>query len=564
MSQLPGYHLRRPRLTDRVLGTNACVIIGGAGYGKSALAAESCERVEVLAIRTVLESGGVPAALLPHRLRSAAARVGLSDIAVRMDQAATAGPAGMLDAMLEALGGQGAVIVVDEIQHAEPAAVALLSRLAAQLGPAQRLLLLGRDAPAGLEPMRRDGAVAWIGTADLAMTTKEIAALCADGFGLAVPAAAAGRLRSATDGWTAAVVLAAAHAQSVGQQQPRERALLPGRATGGSHVLAGLVDQILHGLPRRAQAAVIQAAHLPFLTEEIADRATGTRGLLAMISRAGLPLQASEAGWLQLIGPVQDLLAARAPARPEVLAAAAAAYADHGRPDLAADLLIGAGRPADAAALLAAMSPQDAERLGLAELSGLTGRLLPDVVAGHPRVLLHIARECDPPGAIHRRAQALSQALDLLGDPPSDPPLAREIRAEIARDLVRDDDPEGGEALATAVLAETGPDEERTQARLLDVLGRAASRYKDEQHLAFAADRLTMAARSYRSQGLWSWLAYTLAILGIWVHADRGATDGSGQGGPAEQAGVDACLAKPFSPAELVALVRGLAGPAAG
>ena len=34
-----------------------------------------------------------------------------------------------------------------------------------------------------------------------------------------------------------------------------------------------------------------------------------------------------------------------------------------------------------------------------------------------------------------------------------------------------------------------------------------------------------MAARSYRSQGLWSWLAYTLAMLGIWVHADRGATD---------------------------------------
>ena len=111
------------------------MIIGGAGYGKSALAAEACERVEVLAIRAVLESGGVPAALLPHRLRSAAARVGLSDIAVRMDQAAAAGPAGMLDAMLEALGGHGAVIVVDEIQHAEPAAVALLSRLAAQLGP---------------------------------------------------------------------------------------------------------------------------------------------------------------------------------------------------------------------------------------------------------------------------------------------------------------------------------------------------------------------------------------------------------------------------------------------
>ena len=78
------------------------------------------------------------------------------------------------------------------------------------------------------------------------------------------------------------------------------------------------------------------------------------------------------------------------------------------------------------------------------------------------------------------------------------------------------------EALATAVLAQTAPAEERTRARLLDTLGRAAARYKDDEHLAIAADRLTMAARSYRSQGLWSWLAYTLAILGIWVHADRG------------------------------------------
>ena len=34
-----------------------------------------------------------------------------------------------------------------------------------------------------------------------------------------------------------------------------------------------------------------------------------------------------------------------------------------------------------------------------------------------------------------------------------------------------------------------------------------------------------MAARSYRNQSLWSWLAYTLATLGYWVHSDRGATD---------------------------------------
>ena len=286
-----------------------------------------------------------------------------------------------------------------------------------------------------------------------------------------------------------------------------------------------MVDEILTGLPRRAQIAVIQAAHLPLLSEPIAERATGVRGLLAMVSRAGLPLQDRGDGWSQLIGPVQDLLTERAPARQSVLAAAAAAYAEYGHPDLAAELLTGAGRPDDAAALLAAMSPQDAERMGLPELSGLVDRLPSDVVAAHPRVLLHLARECEPPAAIHRRAWALNRALELLGQPPIDPVLAREIQAELARDLVRDDDPGGAEALATAVLARTGPGEERTQARLLEALGRAAARYKDEQHLAFAADRLAMAARSYRNQSLWSWLAYTLATLGYWVHSDRGATD---------------------------------------
>jgi hypothetical protein len=59
-------------------------------------------------------------------------------------------------------------------------------------------------------------------------------------------------------------------------------------------------------------------------------------------------------------------------------------------------------------------------------------------------VLLHLARECEPPAAIHRRAQALHRALESLGEPPSDPLLAREIpgsahpaRAPSGRDSAR-------------------------------------------------------------------------------------------------------------------------------
>jgi DNA-binding SARP family transcriptional activator len=548
------------------------VVVGGAGYGKSALAAEAAEFLKMPVVATVLESAGVSAALLPQRLRSAAARAGLFDLAARMELAAPAGPAGMLDAMLEALAGSAAMIAVDGVQNAEPEALALLARLTGQLGADQRLLLIGREAPSVIAELRRDSAAVWFGTADLAMTAPEVAALCREGFGLAVSDAEAARLRVATGGWTAAVVLTASQARAVGRplaagglrlaggplpagrgrggvdgpadgsrvaggpasavgdQAVGDQAVGdPGGTTapppGGAQVLATLVEQILRGIPDSVRSAVVQVAHLPLLRERIVARATGIADLLAVISHAGLPLHESADGWFALIGPVQQLLAARAPAATEVLTAAAAAYAEEGRPDLAVGLLIEAGRASDAAALLDAMSPSEAERFGLTKLTELTDRLPSAAVDSHPRILLHIARECEYSGAIRRRAQALNRVLAILGEPASDPALAREVSAELARDLARDDDPAAAETLAAAVLRETPGTEERTRARLLEALGSAAARYKDDEHRAIAVDRLTTAASSYRSQGRWSWLAYTLATLGYRVHAHQGATD---------------------------------------
>ena len=106
----------------------------------------------------------------------------------------------VLDAMLQAVAGQDAVIVVDEIQHAQPDALSLLIRLVALLDSGQRLLLLGRHAPAGLGPLRRDGTAAWLGTADLAMTSEEVAALWQDGFGLPM-STGRGRPAAVSHGW---------------------------------------------------------------------------------------------------------------------------------------------------------------------------------------------------------------------------------------------------------------------------------------------------------------------------------------------------------------------------
>ena len=50
------------------------------------------------------------------------------------------------------------MIVVDEVRHAQPEALALLTRLAGQLGADQRLLLIGRAVPAAaFEPRFTSG-----------------------------------------------------------------------------------------------------------------------------------------------------------------------------------------------------------------------------------------------------------------------------------------------------------------------------------------------------------------------------------------------------------------------
>ena len=172
------------------------------------------------------------------------------------------------------------------------------------------------------------------------------------------------------------------------------------------------------------------------------------------------------------------------------------------------------------------MSPWEAECLGLDELTGLAGhvgccagRASADPAAYRPRV--RASGGDTPPGA-----GIMNRAIAALGEPPSDPALAREVRAEVARDLVRDDDPEAGEALAAATCSGRRPPPRNGPGPGCSRRwGAPPPRYKDDKHLAIAADQLTMAARSYRNQGLWSWLAYTLAILGCWVHAHRGAFD---------------------------------------
>ena len=259
------------------------------------------------------------------------------------------------------------MIVVDEVQQAEPEALALLTRLAGQLGADQRLLLIGREAPIGLGSLRRNSAAVWLGTADLAMTTPEVAALCRQGFGLAVSEARPNRSgRPPAAGLRPSCWRPARPDRPISRCWPTAPAAPRKRRCWrcwSSRCCAGSRAGALGGRPGGSSSAAARAdrgarnrrTRAPRGHQPGGAAAAGERRRLVRAHRSG-PAPAGGAR------PGQDRGADRGGGR----------LRRGGTPRTwQAGLLIGAGRADDAAALLAAMSPREAERLGLDELARL-------------------------------------------------------------------------------------------------------------------------------------------------------------------------------------------------
>jgi DNA-binding SARP family transcriptional activator len=451
------------------------------------------------------------------RLRAGARRVGLSHTDARMAEAG-GDAAGALDSLLESLSGEPAVVVVDDVHHADQDAAILLARLAEDLGPGQRLLVLGRYLPPGTQRLQRLPEVVRVGAAELALDDREVAELCSAGFGLDLTSAEAATVRKATGGWAAAVVLAASRASRSGAGPGWIDAL--SRAGRGA-VLTTLVDDILEALDPSARAGLIQLAHLPLVDPGLAGEATRMPELFADAAAAGLPFAALGDRWWDIPGPVRDLLGRLAAPDVEVMRRASKVYLDRGELGFALQVLLAVGDRDTAATLVSGLSAQQASVLDVEELDGVV-RSLPDTtLASHPRVLLHLARACEPAAETKRRSAALARA-SRLADPVADVELLREIDAEFARDLTRDNRSELAIAVASQLLAATTPAEAATRARLHDTLGRASAFDRHERALRVAERHLTEAARIYRQLGETGWFAQVMLPLAIWVHYERG------------------------------------------
>jgi DNA-binding SARP family transcriptional activator/ATP/maltotriose-dependent transcriptional regulator MalT len=528
MSPFPSHFVPRPRLTDPCRGEDVTVVVveAAAGFGKSVLAAELVERWGAVPVEVPLEEGPVTAQLLAGRLRAAVERAGFRDAAGSMG---TAGedPASRVDAMLAGLAGERVAIVVDDAHHAARDAAVLLDRIAAHLAPPGHLVVLARALPPGAERLRRAEAV-HLDAADLALRDEEALALCRKGFGVDASEEDASRLRTATGGWTAAAVLAAARAKRTSRRVAEvASAADPGDGRDARDAVASILDEALVSAgPDRRTLALL--APLPLLDRELVAIATGDPDLFDHALALGLPLAPAGGRWWVLPGPVREHLERLAPGDAASLVRAAAYYQSHGQLGVALQLLLAAGDDAAAAQLLSGdLDPGAIETLDVLELLAIYERLAPDVVAAHPRVTFHVLRSCAAAALLDRRARLMRQ-LDETVTASDDPVLRRAIDAEMAIDLPNVGQPEEAEALGRKVLEGTGPSEAMTRARALTAVGfgLCARREPDgrlsQTALAEAADVFDQAASLYRGCGAKEWVSGVAPPRALWTELGLG------------------------------------------
>jgi DNA-binding SARP family transcriptional activator len=292
--------------------------------------------------------------------------------------------------------------------------------------------------------------------------------------------------------------------------------------------VAGILAEALDTLPATERSLLAQVARLPLLDAPTVDMATGLDGYFGRALAAGIPFTPGHDGWWDLPGPVRDHLATLDGPEPAVLRRAAAEYARRDQLGAALQLLLAAGDAATAAGLLADGSPVSIEGLDVLEFQAVVDRLPADVIAAHPSLLLHLARNCGTAGMLELRRELLGRVTAISLARPEDSRLARALEMERANDLVRESEFPAAEAAARRVLDACGADEPTTRARALSVLGRAVSRRLDtagrrDPAALMAAERyLAQAGRLYEQLGMRLARSGLVPFHAMWIEFARG------------------------------------------
>lgn len=180
-------------------------------------------------------------------------------------------------------------LVLDDYHLAEsPEVAAGLQHLLEHLPPNVRVVMSTRVDPAlPLARMRVSGDLLEVRAEDLRFTLEEVTAYLQLATGLQLGAGDVAALEQRTEGWIAALQLAALSMQ--GRAEPS--AFIAGFAGDDRYVVDYLVNEVLGRQPEEVRSFLLQTSILDRLTGPLCDRVTGREGgrfVLESLERANL------------------------------------------------------------------------------------------------------------------------------------------------------------------------------------------------------------------------------------------------------------------------------------
>ncbi len=289
----------RPRLAERLSRaeeSSLTLVSAPAGFGKTTLLTEWLATLPTqkrsVAWLSLDERDNDPALFwtyLVAALRTVAPEVGAGTLALLQS------PQSSLDAVLATLVNDlsslsdDLVLVLDDYHVIEgPEVHDGMAFLVEHLPPQVHLVIAGRADPGlPLARMRGRGDLVEVRAADLRFTAEEAAAYLNGSMGLTLTAGDVAALDERTEGWIAALQLAALSMQGRGDIA----SFLADFAGDDRYIVDYLAEEVLQRQPEQVRTFLLQTSILSRLTGPLCDAVTGTTGgkaLLDALDRANL------------------------------------------------------------------------------------------------------------------------------------------------------------------------------------------------------------------------------------------------------------------------------------
>lgn len=218
------------------------------------------------------------------------ARPGTGAAALQILQSSSASIESALDTLLNDLQSSPPIVLVLDDFHVidDPVVHAGMTYLVENLPPPLRLVIVSRtDPPLPLARLRAHGQLIEVRAHDLRFTESEAALYLNDVMALSVSPDDIVTLDDRTEGWIAALQLAAISMQG----RADSASFIAGFAGDDRYVVDYLVEEVLQRQPERVRTFLLQTSILSRFTGDLCDAVTGERGrraTLETLDRANL------------------------------------------------------------------------------------------------------------------------------------------------------------------------------------------------------------------------------------------------------------------------------------